>query len=233
MLCPRIFLTMTQDCYSILGIPRTATVDEIRLAYRRLVRLYHPDLNSGPEAESRMQQINEAYSTLSDPQRRRQYDLGSLGIGTAARRYNRGSVNRTRQRAARGGGDLRDARAGEDLKVSVFINPREARLGTRKSFWIERLEACPRCRGTGTEPEETLTAGACWRCAGKQRIPRELRLQATMPAGVADGARLRLRGQGCAGINGGPHGHVYITARLSKSSGIAHTFTFLMRHLFH
>ena len=66
---------MQQDCYSILGVPRTASPGEIRAAYRRLARLYHPDLNSGSEAETRMQQINDAYATLSDPDRRRQYDL--------------------------------------------------------------------------------------------------------------------------------------------------------------
>ena len=66
---------MNGDCYSTLGVPAAATADEIRAAYRRLARQYHPDLNTGPEAEARMKEINHAYSTLSDPQRRRHYDI--------------------------------------------------------------------------------------------------------------------------------------------------------------
>ena len=74
---------MTTDCYSILGVPRTATASEIRAAYRRLARVYHPDLNAGPEAEARMREINEAYDTLSDPQRRRYYDRTGIANGAA------------------------------------------------------------------------------------------------------------------------------------------------------
>ena len=220
---------MRQDCYSILGVPRTATPGEIRAAYRRLARLYHPDLNSGSEAEARMQQINEAYATLSDPGRRRQYDLhGTVGSAPAAEnRPSRAGPRRgsapPRQHAPQRGGDM---------EVCMLVTSREVARGVRKSFVVDRMETCPRCRGTGLEPEEIAIAGRCWRCGGEQRLTRTLRLNATIPAGVADGNRLRLRGQGHAGLDGGADGHVYITTRLAPNRGFKHALRFVLRHLF-
>ena len=83
---------MNTDCYSILGVPPAATAEEIRAAYRRLARQYHPDLNSGPEAEARMKEINEAYDTLSDPLRRRQYDIHKSNGDFLANRARRGNL---------------------------------------------------------------------------------------------------------------------------------------------
>ncbi len=221
---------MKQDCYSTLGVPRTATPGEIRAAYRRLARLYHPDLNSGPEAEARMQRINDAYATLSDPERRRLYDINGTMAGSPT----------TQQRSSRAGPRRgaappreRVPMQGEDIEATVIVNSRDSRRGARKSFLVERMETCPRCRGTGLEPEEIAIAGRCWRCGGEQRLHRTLRLNATIPAGVADGSRLRLRGQGNAGIDGGPNGHVYITARFSPNRGLRHALRFLLRHIFH
>ncbi len=222
-------ILMNRDCYSILGVPRSATIGEIRAAYRRLAHQYHPDLNSGPEAEARMQEINEAYATLSDPARRRLYDsTGAMSNSLITRRRRQPAGPR------RGAAPAREysPQRGEDIEAAVVINDREARKGTRKTFLVERLETCPRCRGTGLEPEEIAIAGRCWRCVGEQRLPRTLRLNATIPAGVADGSRLRLRGQGNAGIDDGANGHVYVTARVSPNRGLGHAMSFVFRHLF-
>ena len=180
-----------------------------------------------------MQQINDAYATLSDPDRRRQYDVhGTVTNATPA------SSQRTErnQRAGprRGVAQPREhsPQRGEDLEVCVLISSRDATKGARKSFLVERMETCPRCRGTGLEPEEIAIAGRCWRCGGVQRLSRLLRLNATIPAGVGDGNRLRLRGQGNAGLDGGSNGHVYITARFAPNRGIGHAFSFVLRHLF-
>ena len=218
---------MRQDCYSILGVPRTATPGEIRAAYRRLARLYHPDLNSGSEAEARMQQINEAYATLSDPGRRRQYDLHGT-IGSAPAGPNRPS--RTGPRRGSAPPRQHAPQPGGDMEVCVLITSRDVARGARRSFVVDRMETCPRCRGTGLEPEEVAIAGLCWRCGGEQRLSRTLRLNATIPAGIADGSRLRLRGQGHAGLDGGAPGHVYITARLAPNRGFRHALRFVMRH---
>ena len=216
---------MEQSCYSILGVPRTATTGEIRAAYRRLARMYHPDLNAGPEAEARMQEINEAYNILSDPIRRYRHDSDVSAAGRQQRRSRRpGSQDNAAVRE-------RDPRRGEDIAVAVVITQRQAAGGARKSFPTARLETCPRCRGSGLEPEETGAAAVCWRCVGEQRLHRELRLHATIPAGVADGSRLRLRGQGHAGLDGGLSGNIYITVRVSPNQGLKETLSFLSRHV--
>ena len=216
---------MQQNCYSILGVPRTATTGEIRAAYRRLARMYHPDLNSEPEAEARMKEINEAYQVLSDPGRRFHHDAEVSGVGRQRRQYQR--------REGRGRAPAREynPRQGEDIEVSLLISQRAAARGERKSFPVSRMETCPRCRGSGVEPEETAEAGVCWRCAGEQRLHRELRLNATIPAGVADGSRLRLRGQGNAGLDGGPGGNIYITVRIMPGERFGQALSFLLRHL--
>ena len=223
------FGAMNSDCYSILGVPAAATAEEIRAAYRRLARQYHPDLNAGPEAEARMKEINEAYDTLSDPQRRRQYDLTGIAGGAPANMARRSPRRRDASNAFRAREYV--PQRGEDIEVALLISRREAKRGGRKTFPVERLEACPRCRGTGLEPEEVVEFGRCWRCGGAQRLPRELRLNTTIPAGVADGGRLRLRGQGNAGRDGGTNGHIYITVRLSQDRGLRRALAFILRHL--
>ena len=227
---------MNGDCYSILGVPAAATTEEIRAAYRRLARQYHPDLNTGPEAEARMKEINQAYATLSDPQRRRHYDIYGVSDLPAT------EPNRRSPQNGRRPGPPRPERPrayspsppqrGEDIETALLITGREARQGMRKVFPVARTETCQRCRGTGFEPEETLEASQCWRCSGEQRLRRELWLSATIPAGVADGRRLRLRGQGNAGLDGGASGHIYITVRVAQHAGLRQTLSFVLGHVF-
>ena len=227
---------MNGDCYSILGVPAAATTEEIRAAYRRLARQYHPDLNTGPEAEARMKEINHAYATLSDPQRRRHYDIYGVAdpptaepIRRSQQRSPRPSATRPpRQRTYSPSAPQR----GEDIEAALLITRHEARQGMRKVFPVTRTEICQRCRGTGFEPEETLEVGRCWRCSGEQRLRRDLWLSATIPAGVADGRRLRLRGQGNAGLDGGASGHIYITVRVAQNARLRQAVSFVLRHLF-
>ena len=225
---------MSGDCYSILGVPAAATAEEIRAAYRRLARLYHPDLNSGPEAEARMKEINQAYATLSDPLRRRHYDLYGTIDPTQV------DLSRSRRQGSQRSATADPARQrpfspsrGDDIPAALLITRKEARKGSRKTFPVVRFETCPRCRGTGLEPEETLAVGRCWRCAGEQRLRRDLSLNATIPAGIVDGRRLRLRGQGHAGLDGGPNGHIYITVRVIRNRSLRRTLAFIWRHLFY
>ena len=226
---------MNGDCYSILGVPAAATMDEIRAAYRRLARQYHPDLNTGPEAEARMKEINHAYATLSDPQRRRHYDIYGVSDPPAAeperprQRYRpRPRTTRTADPAPHAGPPER----GEDIEAALLITRKEARRGLRKVFPVTRTESCQRCRGTGYEPEETLEAGQCWRCGGERLLRRDMWLNATIPAGVSDGRRLRLRGQGNAGLDGGASGHIYITVRVAEHTKFRQAVSFVLRHLF-
>ena len=227
---------MNGDCYSILGVPAAATTEEIRAAYRRLARQYHPDLNAGPEAEARMKEINHAYATLSDPQRRRHYDIYGVSEPPAADPTRHRPQNGPRPTATSSSRPRTyspsSPQRGEDIEAALLITGKEARQGIRKVFPVTRTETCQRCRGTGFEPEETLEAGQCWRCGGEQRLRRDLWLSATIPAGVADGRRLRLRGQGHVGLDGGASGHIYITVRVAQQARLRHAITFVLRHLF-
>ena len=256
---------MAQDCYEVLGVAPTATPDEIRAAYRRLARRYHPDLHAGDgaeaDAEARMQAINVAYNTLSDPQLRHQHDLaiirerqnghgsqnwrrpgtggGGPGSATGNTAGNAGGAGGTPGPARRRRTVFtpppaapREPQRGADIETTLFVNHREAQRGTRKTLLVERMETCPRCRGRGLEPEETVLKSFCWRCGGAQRLHRELLLPVSIPAARADGARLRLRGQGHAGTDGGLRGHLFITVRIYPRENLLRAVRFALRHFF-
>jgi molecular chaperone DnaJ len=152
-----------RDYYNVLGVPRTANADELKKAYRRLARQYHPDVNKSPEAEERFKEINEAYEVLSDDQKRAAYDrFGHAGVqGSAGAGYSGfggfgfedifeeffsgfGMGSRRRGRRA--------PRRGADLQQQLTISFEEAAFGCEKEIEILRHEECPRCQGSGAEP---------------------------------------------------------------------------------
>ncbi|MGB9768785.1 MAG: DnaJ domain-containing protein, partial [Dictyoglomus turgidum] len=165
-----------KDYYEILGVPRNATQDEIKQAYRRLVRQYHPDLNKDPGAQEKFKEINEAYEVLSDPQKRAQYDqFGSVGDFSGygdfqgnwqPGGFDFGDLGRNFEDIFESFfgdsifGDLfgrrrereKAPRKGQDLRYDINITLEEAAFGGNKEIYITRLETCPTCKGTGVEP---------------------------------------------------------------------------------
>jgi molecular chaperone DnaJ len=162
------------DLYEILGVPRDASQDDIRRAYRTLARQHHPDVNGDPAAEQRFKEIAGAYEILSDPEKRRRYDTfgpaggpggspfgdiqdifdmffgaGGFGGATGSRR-SRGPRSRTR--------------GGEDLGIQILLTFTEAAFGARRELEIERLVACERCMGNGSEPGSAPSS--CRTCGG-------------------------------------------------------------------
>src|SRR3974377_1297901 len=197
------------DPYQTLGVKKTATEEEIRKAYRKLAKEHHPDLNPGnKEAEARFKEISAAYALLSDPEKRRAYDAGEIdaqGQPQAERRF-------YRDYAGAGAGfryeQPEDLGGFEDLG-DIFADLMRGRrgAGTRGAG-----EAQFRMRGGDvhyTLPVEFLEAvnGA------KKRVdmPDGKTLDITIPAGVEDSQTLRLKGQGTAGLGGGPAGDALIT----------------------
>jgi len=197
-----------KDYYQILGVSRNASQEEIKRAYRRLAMKYHPDKNPGDkEAEEKFKEISEAYQVLSDPERRKIYDQsGSKGledIGFTAFTNledilaNFGDIFSDFFGPRFHSEERSTPKKGADLRYEVTIPFLEAALGGRREIRLQRQEPCPNCGGTG-------------------RIKRTRTITVRIPAGVEDGAVLRLRGEGEMGINGGPPGDLFVVIHVME-----------------
>ncbi len=244
-----------RDYYEILGVPRGATESELKKAYRQLALQYHPDRNPGDtKAEERFKEISEAYSVLSDPDKRAQYDrfgtvevgagvdVSDLGFGSLFDDIFEGFFGGApRGRRSRG-------RRGEDLQYELEVSLEEAAAGLETKLQIPRLELCETCKGSGLEPgakrqvcptcqgqgqvrfsqgfltvartcphcggEGQVIRNPCKACRGEGRQRAERLLKIKIPAGIEDGAQLRLSGEGAAGTQGGPAGDLYVLIRV-------------------
>lgn len=166
-----------RDYYEILGLSRGASKDDIRSAYRRLARQYHPDVSKEPDAEARFKQINEAYQVLNDDEKRARYDryghagldqsdlggFGGFGFG--------GFEDIFSDLFGFGGRPGRQGPVrGADLRYDLEITFEEAVFGCSKEIQIARLETCPECHGSGAEPGTSPMR--CPECNGSGQIRR-------------------------------------------------------------
>lgn len=162
-----------RDYYEILGVSRDANPEEIKKAFRRLARQYHPDANPGdPTAEEKFKQINEAYAVLSDPEKRARYDA----FGDAGGAADLGSpfagiqdlfdmfFGTGRPRGTR----AREPKRGADLRLDLDITLEEAFAGVERELEVPRVERCPICDGTGARPG--TPPAVCSRCRGTGQV---------------------------------------------------------------
>src|SRR5216110_2287540 len=156
------------DYYGLLGVSRSATDEQIRSAYRKLARQYHPDVNSASDASERFKAITEAYEILTDPQRRQRYDMfgsttaGGLGdfvIGDFFVSFFGGDLRRREPR-----GTMR----GADLRMEIEIDLLDAVQGRERVVTVPRLETCERCKGSGAEPGSAIST--CSTCNGRGEV---------------------------------------------------------------
>ncbi|WP_283139798.1 molecular chaperone DnaJ [Rhizohabitans arisaemae] len=273
---------LEKDYYGVLGVPKNATQEEIKKAYRGLARKYHPDTNKGTkETEEKFKEVSEAYDVLSDATKRKEYDearslfgsglggyagggaprggfpfdfgdlFGGHGAGTgtgAGERigdifgglFNRGAGGRTTTTTR--------PRRGADVESEVTLNFVEAVEGSTVSLRLTSSAACQACSGTGAKAGTTprvcptcegtghasknlggfslsepcrdcrgrglLIDDPCLVCEGSGRAKSTRSIQARIPAGVADGQRIRLKGKGAPGENGGPAGDLYVVVHV-------------------
>ncbi|GAA1782716.1 J domain-containing protein [Luedemannella flava] len=210
-----------RDFYEALGVARSASRDEIQRAYRKLARQYHPDMNKEPAAEERFKEISEAYDVLSDPDARQRYDQFGPGFRQVAAgvdpqawaaRGRAGPGARPGAGARRGGGPGSgpdvwfDAGSADDIGLDDLLGGFFGGRGRRGWGPIA---------GADQEAELTLTVDEAYR-GGRRRVSLDGRdLAVTIPAGVADGQRIRLAGQGGRGTDGAAPGDLYLVVRLA------------------
>ncbi|QDZ40150.1 molecular chaperone DnaJ [Euhalothece natronophila Z-M001] len=257
---------MAADYYQLLGVSRDASKEDIKRAYRRLARKYHPDVNKEEGAEERFKEINRAYEVLSEPETRARYDrFGEAGVSSGAgggASYQdfatdmggfadifesifsgfggMGTGASTRQRT----GPVR----GDDLRLDLKIDFQEAVFGGEKEIQIPHLETCQTCEGSGAKPgtgaktcqtcsgsgqvrratrtpfgsfaqvsvcptcngQGRVIEEKCETCSGEGRVRERKKLKITIPQGVDNGTRLRVSGEGDAGLRGGSTGDLYV-----------------------
>lgn len=168
-----------RDYYEVLGVPRGASEDDIKKAFRKLARQYHPDLNpSDKKAEGNFKEVNEAYEVLCDSEKRRRYDtFGHAGVGGASGGEGFAGFSDVfgdlfseffgGQGQRRGGGGAR-ARRGSDLEYQLEIEFEESAFGCEKTINIPRVEGCTECKGTGAK--DPTSVRACGTCQGRGQI---------------------------------------------------------------
>jgi molecular chaperone DnaJ len=159
------------DLYSVLGVSREATADEIKRAYRKLARKYHPDRNQGDkESEERFKEVQEAYDTLSDPEKRKQYDAGGMFSGFGPRGFSGGGFTSDLGDIfstffGRRGGARQAPVQGRDLETEVRLSFEQAMEGVEVAVTVPKQATCPTCRGSGAKPGTSPTV--CPRCGGR------------------------------------------------------------------
>ena len=267
-----------KDYYAVLGVSSTASADDIKKAFRKLAKKYHPDTNaSDPKAAERFKEISEAHNILGDPAKRKQYDemrrlgafggFGGFGGGTrpgAGARSSAaggqtidfeefdvgglgglGDLFSSMFGGSRGGtGRARGPEQGQSVETSLEVPFRVAAQGGRIPIELEVTEQCATCSGSGAKPgaqlkvcgecggRGTISFGQggfavnrpCPACMGRGQIPSERcptcngageirarkKLVINIPAGADSGSRIRLKGQGGRGANGGPPGDLLV-----------------------
>lgn len=249
---------MARDYYAILGVERDATDNEIKKAYRKLARKYHPDVNGSDEAAEKFSELSIAQEVLLDPDKRRIVDMGGDpmeqggGGGYGAGGFGGGGLGDIFEAFFGGGGASRGPRSrvqpGNDALLRTSLTLEEAFSGVKKPITIDTAVLCDLCEGTGSKTKakpnvcghcggtgeiqqvqrsflgNVMTStpcpvcqgtgevipDPCDKCAGDGRVKAQRDLVVNVPAGISDGMRIRMAGQGEVGHGGGPAGDLYV-----------------------
>ena len=195
------------DYYETLGVAKTATEDEIKKAYRKLARKYHPDLNpNDKDAHKKFQQINEANEVLSDPEKRKKYDqYGEHWQHGEA--YEQARQQQQRAQQSQPGGNWQEGFSGSfggDENYSDFFESMFGRGSGRQS-------RNAKFRGQDYNAELQLSLQSAYTTHKQTLTINDKQVRITIPAGVENGQVIKLKGYGAPGVNGGPAGDLYIT----------------------
>ncbi len=264
-----------RDYYEILGVEKSSSDAEIKSAYRKLAMKYHPDRNKDEGAAEKFKEATEAYSVLSDGDKRARYDrFGHAGVaggpgGAGGVNVDFGSIFEQfgdifgGRGGGGGGGSIFESlfgfggggrgrsqgTPGRSLRASVDIDMHDVLHGAERTISLRRPESCDSCHGSGSAPggkretcttcqgqgavhqqqgffavqtacprcqgEGTLISKPCGTCRGSGHEVKEREISVKIPAGIDDGAQIRLSGQGEAGRQGGPDGDLFVEVRVA------------------
>jgi curved DNA-binding protein len=232
-----------KDYYKVLGVERAASHDDIRKAFRKLARQFHPDVAKDKKrAEEKFKEINEAYEVLGDAEKRKKYDelgagwkdshaqprpgaggesfraqswrsgpgaenfeFGGSGFSAFFEQFFGGATGRRRASAEP------ETQKGQNVEGIIMVTLEEAMRGAVRAISLRRNTACTECGGTGVKGQ-----AACPVCGGAGQVSVTQNYKVKIPAGVRDGQRLRVSGQGEPGMGGGPPGDLYLRVRMAS-----------------
>ncbi len=204
---------MARDYYEVLGVSRDATADQIQRAFRTLARKYHPDVNKDPAAEDRFKEVNEAYHVLADPDTRKRYDRFGEDFRQVPEDWE--------QRAAAGVGGFGGAgRSGARVRYSQGFDGAGGGINIEDLFGdiFRGGGGFGPIPGADQEAVLELTVEEAYR-GGKRQISLDGRnYRVNIPAGVVDGQRIRLAGEGGRGNGDAPAGDLYLSVRIKPHS---------------
>ena len=228
---------MTKDYYKILDIPEFSTTEEIKNAYRKLARKWHPDVaGNSSDVIARFKEINEAYEILSDgikkadyDRARRFYNYSSSNFQRETKAYNKTSTNpnnfkETTQREEKRNSfwedifkthkseEVKSPKKGEDIYSDVEISVFEAVNGTTKVINMLQTQICPKCGG-----RKFVNGTTCPSCKGKGETSVYKRFNVKIPAGIKNLSKIRLAEEGEKGKNGGRNGDLYLTIHIRET----------------
>ena len=213
---------MLKSYYEILNISPNATKQEIKNQYKKLVKMYHPDVNSTAEAEEIFKEINRAAQILLDDEKRKNYDsLRTVNKTVYKKTYTHSNAsqygfydifkNQEKKKQAKKEERLQKPIKGADITINVEIDYTEALLGTQRSVNISRNTICPKCEG-----HKFANNQKCPYCNGQGEKTENKKITVKIPKGLKNGSKLRIKGEGKEGKFGGENGNLYVIVNIEK-----------------
>ncbi len=193
---------MLKSYYEILNIQETASKAEIKARYKKLVKMYHPDLNPSFEAQAIFKEINKAAEILLDDEKRKKYDE----LRTPKTYFNQKTVNKPEFKE-----NTPPIKNGDDIILNISINYHDAIFGTTRVVNIARSSVCPKCQG-----RKFANGYTCSYCNGLGEKTETKKIKVKIPPSIKNKTKLRLKGEGQPGLNGGKNGNLYIIVNIDE-----------------
>lgn len=231
-----------KDLYKVLNVNFDASTDEIKLSYRKLVRIYHPDVTGNNDFISKFKEIQEAYEILINEDSRKKYDIMhgfyqeklKKQYQQKSEQYNN-AIKRAQKNSERNENfskSINDALEnlfnpsskpkekkekkisinGEDIKLNLSISCFEAINGTNRKVNILHTQPCPNCKG-----RTFINGSQCQMCSGTGQISLQKKINVKIPKGVSQGSKVRVKKEGNKGLNGGKDGDLYLIINIEKN----------------